>query len=159
MAEAQSAPAARRTIPTRQLRFGVLCVLGYVALSWTARFDMRLHEQDTSLLYPLDTFSMYARPPGEDRSLLLVRTADGVVHSVTDFRAFACAEPILGSGARCAETRGILYHFEDLARYIETHPGSGTVDVELITRTWDIEPGKPPVHRGDCVVTRCRVAR
>ncbi len=157
MAEAQSSPA--RLIRTRHLRFGVLCVLGYVALSWTARFDMRLNQQDTSLLYPLDTFSMYARPPGEDRSLLLVRTEDGVVHPVTNFRAFACADPILGSGARCAETRGILYHFEDLARYIETHPGAGTVDVELITRTWDIEPGKPPVHRGDCVVTRCRVAR
>ena len=114
----------------RHRRFGALCVLGYVALSWTARFDMRLHEQDMSLLYPLDTFSMYARPPGEDRSLLLVRTADGVVHPVTDFRAFACAEPILGSGARCAETRGIRYHFEELARYIETHSGTGTLDVD-----------------------------
>lgn len=157
MAEAQS--PARLTIRSRHLRFGALCVLGYVALSWTARFDMRLNEQDTSLLYPLDTFSMYARPPGEDRSLLLVRTADGVVHPVTDFRAFACAAPILGSSARCAETRGIQYHFEDLARYIETHPGSGTLDVELVTRTWEIEPGKAPVHRDDCVVTRCRVAR
>ena len=143
----------------RHLRFGALCVLGYIALSWTARFDMRLNEADTSLLYPLDTFSMYARPPGEDRSLLLVRTNDGTVHQVTDFRAFACAEPITGSAARCAERRGIQYHFDDLTRYIETHPGSGDIAIELITRTWKIEPGKAPVHEADCVVARCQVAR
>jgi hypothetical protein len=102
---------------------------------------------------------MYARLPGEDRSLLLVRTADGTVHQVTEFRAFTCAEPIVGSGAHCADTRGILYHFEDLARYIETHPGTGDLDVDLITRTWDIKPGKPPARVADCVLTRCRVAR
>src|SRR5260221_9351086 len=34
-------------------RFGALCVLAYVALSWAARFDMRRGEQIASLFYPL----------------------------------------------------------------------------------------------------------
>jgi hypothetical protein len=142
-----------------QRRFGVLCVLGYVALSWAMRFDMSLGEQIASLLYPLDTFSMYAGMPGEDRSHLLIRDRQGAVHRVTDFRAFDCAEPITGSAAQCADKRGIRYHFEDLARYIERHVGPGDADVELITRTWEIRSGTPPVQTSDCVIAHCRVSR
>src|SRR5439155_14545328 len=38
-----------------RVRFGTLCVLGYVLLSWLVRFDMRLGQQIASLAYPLDT--------------------------------------------------------------------------------------------------------
>ena len=58
---------------SRHLRFAILCVLGY-------------GEGNASIVYPLDTFSMYARMPGEDRSHLLVRDASGTVHRVTAFR-------------------------------------------------------------------------
>ncbi|MFN8644264.1 MAG: hypothetical protein U0802_22370 [Candidatus Binatia bacterium] len=68
-----------------RLRFGILCLLGYVALAWAVRFDLRLGGQIASLVYPLDTFSMYARPAGRDTSILLARTADGGVHAVTEF--------------------------------------------------------------------------
>jgi len=142
-----------------QIRFGILCVLGYVALSWAVRFDMRLGGQIASLLYPLDTFSMYARMPGEDRSLLLVRDARGVVHRVTDFQSFNCAEPVTGNAAQCADKRGIPYHYDELARYVETHAGSGEIAVELITRTWDLQPWAAPTKTADCIVAHCKVSR
>ncbi len=120
---------------------------------------MRLGEQIASLLYPLDTFSMYGRLPGEDTSHLLVRDGQGAVHRVTDFRSFDCAEPVSGSAARCAETRGIPYHYEDMARYVESHAGAGVESIDLITRTWQVRPGAPAVHASDCVVAHCRVSR
>ena len=147
--------------PTRsdRLRFGILCTLAYIAASWAVRYDLPLGEQIASLVYPLDTFSMYGRPPGEDSSVLLVRDGQGVVHRVTDFRAFDCAGPVSGPAAACARTRGIPYHYADLARYVEQHPGAGDVEVDLITRTWRVAPGAAVAPAGDCVVARCRAAR
>jgi len=119
---------------------------------------MRLGEHIASLVYPLDTFSMYATPPGEDRSHLLALDHQGAVHRVTEFRSFDCREPLTGSAARCADKRGIPYHYEDLARYIESHTGPGELDVELITRTWDLRSGAP-LQTSDCVIAHCKVAR
>src|SRR5947207_13892919 len=48
------------------LRFGTLCVLGHVLLSWLVRFDMRLGQQLASLVYPFDPFWMYAGTPGDE---------------------------------------------------------------------------------------------
>ena len=106
-------------------RFGVLCILAYVALSWSVRFDMPLGPQIASLVYPLDTFSMYAGPAGDAISHLLIRDAQGAVHRVTDFRSFECAEPIDRSAARCADRRGYAYHYDELAEYIAQPPGPG----------------------------------
>lgn len=147
---------AWRTAP---VRFGLLCVLVYVALAWTARFDMRLGAQIRSLVYPLDTFSMYAGLPERDVSLLMVRDRTGAVHRITSFRTFACDGPLTGAAARCQQTRGIPYLHEDFVRYIETHPGAGDEPVELITRTWEVRAGTVPVARDDCVVARCLVSR
>jgi len=119
---------------------------------------MRLGQQIASLTYPLDTFSMYAGMPGEDRSELLIRDAQGRVYRVTDFRSFDCAEPITGSVAQCASKRGIPYHYEDTARYIGRHPGAGELEVELITRTWELASGAPVVAT-DCVIAHCKVSR
>lgn len=140
-------------------RFGLFCVLVYVALAWTARFDMRLGAQIRSLVYPLDTFSMYAGLPGRDSSMLLVRDRSGAVHRITSFRAFDCETPLADAAARCAHTRGIPYLHEDFLRYIEAHRGPGDEPVELITRTWEVRAGTAPQPSGDCVVARCRVAR
>jgi hypothetical protein len=134
-------------------------VLGYVALSWTARFDMRLGEQISSLLYPLDTFSMYARPPSERQSLLVARDQRGRLHHVTDFRSFECGEPIAASVSRCSQVHSIRYLFEDLVRHIDTHAGPGEQEVDLITRTWEIRPGHPPEYTSDCIVAHCKVSR
>jgi hypothetical protein len=155
----QPPPASALAGRAAQLRFGVLCVLGYVVLSWAVRLDMRLGEQNASLIYPLDTFSMYGRMPVEDRSHLLVRDAQGTVHRVTDFRTFECAEPVTGTAAHCADKRGILYHYEDLARYIQSHAGPGVLQVELISRTWELHPGAPAVPVSDCVIAHCTVSR
>ena len=130
-----------------------------MALSWAVRFDLRLGGQIASLIYPLDTFSMYARAPGNDTSMLLVRDAGGDVHSVTEFRAFACSEPVGGPTARCIQTRGIPYHYADLARYVEQHPGGGDLAVDLITRTWRVRPGAAVERDADCLVAHCRAAR
>lgn len=147
-------------ISTSHRRFAILCILAYVALSWAARFDMRLGAQIVSLVYPLDTFSMYAGMPGEDASHLLVRDAAGEIHRVGAFRSYACAGPVVRSATSCANQRGVIpYHYDDLAAYIESHQGAGDVDVDLIVRTWKVRPGSPPQWSDDCLVTRCRVSR
>jgi len=133
-------------------------VLAYVAASWAVRYDLRLNHQDASLVYPLDTFSMYGGMPGEDRSQLLIRDAQGVVHRVMDFRLFRCAEPLTGPDVNCAHRQGIPYHYEELTRYIQGHPGAGESEVELITRTWQFSPAAP-LRTSDCVVAHCKVAR
>jgi hypothetical protein len=137
----------------------MLCMLVYAVLSWAVRFDMPLGAQIASLVYPLDTFSMYATPPGRDTSMLVVRDAQGAVHRVTDFHAFDCTEPVRGAAARCEQTRGIRYHYDDLARYIEAHAGTGEIDVDLVTRTWRVRAGAPIEQGDDCVVAHCRVSR
>lgn len=140
-------------------RFGVICVLAYVALSWMVRFDMRLGRQIASLVYPLDTFSMYSPMAGTVASHLLIRDAQGKTHRVLSFRSFDCREPASEITARCAETQGIEYHFDDLMNYLRDHPGPGDMDVELITRTWRLRDGSPPEHLSDCVLSRCRVSK
>ena len=140
-------------------RFGVLCVLTYVALSWAARFDTRGGDQNASLFYPLDTFSMYAGVPGEYMSHLLVRDAQGSVHRVTSYRSFQCVEPIRRGESKCSETDAIAYHYDDLVNYIEGHPGHGDQNVELINRTWRIVPQSTPSVISDCVVAHCEASR
>jgi len=137
----------------------VLCVLAYVALSWMVRYDMRRGDQIASLLYPLDTFSMYAARPAREISHLLVRDRQGVAHRVMAFRSFDCAEPVGGSAVRCADKRGFQYHYDDLTDYIQRHTGPGEVEIELISRTWALRPGAAPVHTSDCVIARCTVSR
>jgi hypothetical protein len=141
-----------------RLRFGVLCILAYVAFSWSVRFDMPLGHQIASLVYPLDTFSMYAGPAGDSISHLLVRDAQGVVHRVTDFRAINCAERIDRSVARCSDRNGYAYHYDELTEYIAQHGGPATTPVDLIYRTWEVRPGAPPAIAPDCVVAHCTVA-
>jgi hypothetical protein len=146
-------------IASRQRRFGVLCVLGYVMLSWSVRSDMRRGDHIASLVYPLDTFSMYARVPGGEMSLLLVRDARGTVHQVTAFRRFDCDEPVVSSTGRCADRHRIAYHDEDLTRYIREHAGPGDTEVDVVLRSWQVRPGSSPVHESDCVIAHCRVSR
>ena len=153
--DARDASANEGVIRNHRLRFGTLCVLGYVALSWAARFDMRLGAQITSLVYPLDTFSMYGGTPGSESSALLVRDADGGVHRVTAFRAFSCADGLSAGGA-CPQ--GIQYLHEDLLDYIEKHAGPGSHEVDVIARTWQIRKGAAPVRASDCVIAHCKVS-
>jgi len=142
------------------LRFGVLCLLAYVALSWAMRFDMPRGEQIASLVYPLDTFSMYAGAADQQMSHLLVRDPQsGAVHRITDYRSFDCVEPIAGSGAQCADHVGYQYHADDLTDYIRSHAGPGSAEVELISRTWQVRAGAPPAHVSDCIVAHCKVSR
>jgi hypothetical protein len=102
---------------------------------------------------------MYAGVPGEHMSHLLIRDQQGAaVHRVTAFRSFDCVEPITGDAARCADRRGIEYHYDDLTNYIRSHAGPGEVEVELISRTWQIRAGAPPVQTSDCVVAHCKVS-
>jgi hypothetical protein len=130
-----------------------------VALSWAARFDMRLGRQIASLVYPLDTFSMYSPMPGTQESALIVRDHEGGAHRVTEFRSFDCDRALNAFEATCARERGIQYRYEDLVRYIESHAGPGQLDVELVSRTWELRPGEAPRPVSDCVVVHCRVSR
>jgi hypothetical protein len=140
-------------------RFGVLLVLAYLTLAWMARFDLRRGEQVASIVYPLDTFSMYAPNPAPRISHILVRDSAGVAHRVTSFRSFACTEPLRGSEVRCTDRRGFQYHYDDLITYIEAHPGGGAEAVEVISRTWEVPPGGAPQQVSDCVIAHCTVTR
>jgi hypothetical protein len=159
----QSQPRPAAPSPSRPrgdyLRFGVLCVLGYVALSWAVRLDMRHGEQLASLMYPLDTFSMYAGSPGEYVSHVLIRDAQGRVHRVSAFRSFECAQPVRRHAAQCADRPGYAYLYDDVAAYVESHAGPGESQVELIYRTWRVRSGAPPAHTSDCVIASCKVSR
>jgi len=146
------------TIRLSQRRFGVLCLLGYVALAWSVRFDMRLGDQIASLVYPLDTFSMYGRMPGRDSSYALLRDRQGRTYRVTDFSSFDCAEPVAGANAQCTDRRGIPYHDEEMAEYIRLHHGAGQLDVELVARTWTLHTGAAPQLDSDCIIAHCKVA-
>ena len=139
-------------------RFGILLVLAYVALSWAARFDMRLGEQIASLVYPLDTFSMYAGPPADTIGHLLVRDAVGEIHRIRDFAAYQCDAELKRGATRCDDQRGFGYHYDDLVRYIEGQSGSGAIPVDLIYRTWRLHPSEPPSVEADCVIAHCMVA-
>ncbi len=144
---------------TRILRFAAICVAAYVAISWTVRYDLRFGRQIASIVYPFDTFSMYATMPPRDIGHLLVRDRSGVVHRVTEFSAYECKAPVSGDSTECSDRQSIPYHFEKLLRHVEEHPGSGSEDVDLIIRSWRLEAGKAARHSGDCVISRCRVSR
>jgi hypothetical protein len=139
-------------------RFAILLVLAYTALSWAVRFDMGLGEQIASLVYPLDTFSMYAGPPADAIGHLLVRDAAGEMHRVRDFAAYHCDAELKRRSARCADQPGYAYHYDDLVRYIDGHRGSGPIPVDVIVRTWRLQRSKPPSVEADCVITHCMVA-
>lgn len=147
-------PAGRRP----QVRFGFLCVLAYVALSWTVRSDLRLGTQIASLIYPFDTFSMYARLPGDEMGHVMVRDAGGDVHRVTAFGSFDCQRPVSGPDARCSERNRIQYLHEKLVRHVENHPGRGGEPADLILRSWRLRPGAAVERLPDCVISRCTVA-
>ena len=146
------------SVPNDRLRFGTLCVLAYVLVSWLVRFDMRLGEGIASVVYPFDTFSMYGGMPGNDSTALLIRDGDGNVHRVTAFHAFSCGEPVPDASTVSTCPHSIPYLHDDLVHYIESHPGPGRRDVELIARTWDIRSGAAPVQKSDCVVAHCKVS-
>jgi hypothetical protein len=148
-----------KSVRNDRLRFGTLCVLVYVFVSWSVRFDMRLGEDIASLVYPFDTFSMYGGMPGKDSTALLIRDGDGTVHRVTAFRAFSCAEPLPDASKTVpACPRAIPYLHDDIVHYIESHRGPGRREVELIARSWEIRSGAPPVQAPDCVVAHCKVS-
>jgi hypothetical protein len=145
--------------PTDRRRFGVVLVLAYVALSWAARFDMRLGEQIASLVYPLDTFSMYAGSPADTIGHPLVRDARGQIYGVRDFAAYHCDAELKRGSTRCADQQGYAYHYDDLVRYIDGRTGTGSVPVDLIYRTWRLEPSEPPRVEADCVIAHCTATR
>jgi len=139
-------------------RFGILSILAYVALSWAARFDMGLGEQIASLVYPLDTFSMYAGPPADTIGHLLVRDEVGEMHRVRDFTGYQCDAELKRGATRCVDQPGFAYHYDDLVRYIDGHSGSGATHVDLIFRTWRLRPREAPSIEADCVIAHCVAA-
>src|SRR5690349_9699959 len=97
---------------------------------------MSLGEQIASLVYPLDTFSMYAGPPADTIGHLLVRDAAGDIHRVRYFSDYHCDAETKRGATGCADQPGFAYHYDDLVRYIDDHDGPGTIPVDLIFRTW-----------------------
>ncbi|MCX4243660.1 hypothetical protein [Paraliomyxa miuraensis] len=147
------------TSGSSHLRFGILCALSYLMVSWVVRFDMVRGTQIASLVYPFDTFSMYSTMPEAQSSHLLARDERGDVHSITSFRSFDCDAPIDSRASACGTRATIQYLDDDLVDYIQTHPGSGSSQVDIIRRTWMVFAGRPPRPSGDCVITACRVSR
>lgn len=142
-------------------RLGILCLLGYLAIAWALRFDTRAGARNASLVYPFETFSMYATVKEPVVSSVVVRDARGEVARVTAFATFDCAPPPVMIGGPCDAPRGarIAYLDDDAAQYVRTHPGGGPERVELVRRTWALPRGGPPGPPTDCVLSRCRVTR
>ncbi|HYD50921.1 MAG TPA: hypothetical protein VEB21_21370 [Terriglobales bacterium] len=149
---------SRQSDNSGQRRFAVLAILLYLTLAWAVRFDMRRGEQIASLVYPLDTFSMYAPVPANRISYLLLRDDHGESHRVTAFRSFHCDSPLHGRRP-CPEASSIEYHYDDLIEHILSHAGEGAMTADLVVRTWEIAAGQKPRLHSDCVVSRCRVGR
>ncbi|HXT01462.1 MAG TPA: hypothetical protein VN915_12350 [Elusimicrobiota bacterium] len=139
-------------------RFGVLCVLGYVALSWAMLFDMRRGPQCASLVYPLDTFSMYAQIPAPEVASLVLRDANGGIRRIKDMRSYECEDPLSGPEARCAGAPLYRFNSDALLRYVRKHKGPGALDAELLVRTFALKPGEAPVQESECVLSRCKVS-
>jgi hypothetical protein len=136
-------------------RFGILCVLGYVALSWAFRFDLRRGEQIASLVYPFDTFSMYARVSDARVGHLLLIDERGEAHRVLSFTTFECRWPV--ETPACVD-HSIKYHDDDLMHHIASNAGTGGTPMQLIRRSWRVRPDGPPVPLEDCTLAQCRVA-
>lgn len=139
------------------LRFAILGILAYVAAAWAVRLDLHRGRQIASLVYPLDTFSMYATGPGPHVSQLLLRDRQGRVHRVTDFDAFACS-PLQS----CADAGAIPYHDADLLRHIQLHAlaapsQASAVPMDLVRRTWTLRAWTSPRLQGDCTLASCAV--
>lgn len=140
---------------TSHIRFGVLCVLAYVAASWLVRFDLPRGNRIASLVYPFDTFSMYARVPTDRIGHLLLRDDAGAVYRITSFTSFDCEWPDVA--ADCVDY-SIAYHEDDLLDHIDSHAGSGRSPLVLIRRTWQIQAGRAPRFLDDCELALCRVS-
>ena len=156
MVEPNSAAPAGR-IDRR--RFAIAVFLLYVLASWGLRFDMRRGAQIASLIYPLDTFSMYSSMPDPRVAHLLLRDAGGGVHAVMSFSSFDCGPALHGAESDCVDGDLIEYHFDDLVTYIDGRRGDGEVAMDLIVRRWQVAAGEAPTPAGDCLLRQCRVKR
>ncbi len=146
---------------TPQQRFGIVCALAYVALAWAVRVDTRFGQLNASLVYPLDTFSMYSEMPQPGQTGLLLLDAGGGVHRIGDFGSFACDAPVRGPYDNCPPL-GLRHKTDELLRRIELHRMPDRAQGEpmaLVARTWRLRPGEVPVLSDDCRIARCAVLR
>ena len=144
---------------TQRTRFGLLLATAYLALSWAVRVDTRAGRQNASLVYPLDTFSMYADLPEPQQTAILLRDARGNVHRVEDYAAFACeplAEPLF---TQCPTPIRLGHKGDEVLRHVRRHaaPAVDGVPVQLIARSWQLRPGDLPQWQNDCLLARCVV--
>lgn len=142
-------------------RFGLLCAAAYIALSWSVRVDTPGGRQNASLVYPLDTFSMYSELPDAAQTALLLRDRRGGIHRVEDFSAFTCDANLRGPYPACATSLGRRHKTEEQFRRMQrgrTADAAGE-PVELIARTWSLAPGTPPRFSHDCRIAQCTVRR
>lgn len=155
-----------RLTPTA--RFGLAAASVYVALSWAFRFPTAHGAHNASLVYPLDTFSMYAEEAPERVGAFVVRVEGGSTEPLGAFSALECetreGAPFLradGSYDVACESDGehIEYLDADLGAYLRAHPGTGPLEVEIVRRTWTTPRDGPLAAPIDCVLARCRAAR
>ena len=78
-----------------------------------------------SLVYPLDTFSMYAGAAGEYVSLSADTRSGGRGTPHHDYRAFACVGAGTRPAAGCADNSGFAYLYDDWPATLKRHPGPG----------------------------------
>jgi hypothetical protein len=166
-------PPARRISGSTDLagtaRFASLAFVAYLAVAWIVRFDTPEGPHNASIVYPFDTFSMYAEVLPDVASALVVRGADGTIDSVSAFEGLECSRDgatiLRDDGALdegpCTPSTGtsIRYLDGDAAAYLRTHASAGSETVELLRRTWRIPRGGAALAPDDCVVASCRAAR
>ena len=138
---------------------GLLIGLGFLAAAWAWRGDGRLGRQIRSVVYPFDTFSMYATTWRKEIRIPLLRDPAGNTHFPYHFGGFLC-EPVQDAGPACSSAYSIDYHDDELLRHVRTHPlrpDAPVQHMELVRRHWQLQAGRAPVRLDDCVLQRCQV--
>lgn len=146
-----------RCLP-RYVHFAIALTLAYVAASWAVRFDWGRNRQIASLVYPLDTFSMYAASSGPRTSLMMLRDSDSASHRIEHFSAFDCRP----SAHTCDSSAAIAYHDRDNHGFIARHAAKRDNQrpwqrMDLVIRSWAVRPWQRPATLPDCVVAHCDV--
>jgi hypothetical protein len=149
-----------RLSPPR-LRFGIIIAAAFVAISWAARFDSELGRKTRSLVYPFDTFSMYAIGQ-HTASHIVVLYEGGVVRGVESYERFDCPTGFELERAVCDAPVGTYSRVAYLERkallHIREHGGAGEREVRVVRRVWSVPEDGPPVRLADCELATCRVS-
>ncbi len=139
----------QHSLPSR-LAFGVLVLLGYVAIANTVQ-----------QLYPFSVFDMYAHQ-ATSASRIAVRDAAGAVSEVSAWTDWRCDGPIALATAPDHADRSpysIPYRDREAQEWLTGHVGNGAQAVEVVRHIWWLQPEAGQAEIEDRVLLHCKARR